>query len=49
MVAWGLVGSEKGGGQERLHGGTQKLLRIMRMFIILISVIASWVYTYVKK
>ena len=48
MVAWGLAGSEKGEGQERLHEGTKKLLRIMGMFIILIAVIASWVYTYVK-
>lgn len=48
MAAWGLVRSEKGEGQERFHGGTKKLLRIMSMFIILIAVMASWVYTYVK-
>ena len=48
MAAWRLVRSEKGKGQERFHGGTKKLLRIMSMFIILIAVMASWVYILVK-
>lgn len=48
VVAWGHeVGVEKGK-KKRLHRSTWELLRVMRMYIILIVVIVSWEYTYVK-
>lgn len=36
------------GRKDILQGGTKKLLGVMGMFIIMIEVIVSWIYTYVK-
>ena len=45
MVVWDSIGRK---GKERLQRGMTKLLEVMDMFAILIMVIVSCLYTYVK-
>ena len=46
MVAWKCAGS--GWELEGLQRGTRKLLEMINVFIIMVVVMISWVYTYVK-
>lgn len=47
VMAWGQIG-EAGGGRDRLQRDRRKLGRVMDMVIILIVVVVSRVYIYVK-